>query len=210
MRKWLLAILLAMSAWGEPGGKLLDEVLARPGFWMQSCSARVLPSPRTIDGKARKIPTYVPPLALFGYDRWSESKISADNFLRLRARRTEIIQEIARRLQAGASPRQEYWMILLDLNGIEALPALLGFEKQFKVMELSEGLDVRDSAHIQVLSVITALLKNEGQAGLEKIQPVYTQQQRDLIVQLANEFLNSTRLENYRGAAAMSPKPTYR
>lgn len=198
------------NVWAEPAGKLLEEVLAKPGFWMQSCSARVLPSPRTIDGKPRRIPTYVPPLALFGYERGSESKISADNFLRLRTRRTEIIQEIARRLQAGARPRQEFWMILLDFNGIEALPALLSFEKQFKVVELSEGLDVRDSAHIQVLSIITALLKNERVAGLEKIRPVYTQQQRNLIVHLASGFLKSTRPENYRAAAAMSAKPTPR
>jgi hypothetical protein len=210
MRKWLLTLLLISHVWAEPAGQLLDEVLAKPGFWTQVCDARVLPSPRTIAGKPRKIPTYVPPLPLFGYQRWGESKISAANFLRLRARRSEIIREIARRLQAGVEPPQEFWMILLDLNGIEALPALLKFEKQFTVVELPQGLDVRDSAHIQVLSVISGLLKNEGMAGLELLEPVYTQAQRDAIVGLASKFLNSTPLESYRAAAAMSPRPTYR
>lgn len=202
MRRTILWALLIVSAWAEPGSKILDDVLAKPGYWTQMCSARVMLAPREAAGN---FPTHVPSLPLFGYERWTESKISADNFRRLRHQRSEVIAEIVSRLAVKA--RQEYWMILLDLNGIEALPALLRFEKQFKVHKLRADLDVRDSAHIQVLSVITALLKNEGVKGLEVLRPVYDQEQRDSIVAMSESFLKSTPPRHYRAAAGMTAQP---
>lgn len=89
-------------------------------------------------------------------------------------------------------------MIPLALNGVEALPALLRFERQFTVKKLRADLDVRGSAHIQVLSVVTAILKNERISGLDRLKPVYNQQQLDAIVSLANSFLESTPAKNYR------------
>ncbi len=110
----------------------------------------------------------------------------------------------------GKTADQAYWMILLDLNGVEALPALLRFERQFSVKKLGSDLDVRDSAHIQVLSVSTAILKNERVSGLDRLKSVYNQQQRDAIVSLANSFLELTPATNFRAAAAMSTKPVPR
>lgn len=206
-----LSVLLTFEACPKPRPSLLDEVLAKPGYWTQMCDTRVIMSPRTVTGMPPvQVPTHVPPLPLFGYERWSETKFSPENFLRLRKQRSQVIREISSRLEAGKPADQAYWMILLDLNGIEALRALLRFEKQFKVKRLQVGLDVRDCAHIQVLSVITALLKNERVAGLSRLEPIYNQQQRDAIVELANSFLKSTPPQNFRAAAGMKSEPVPR
>ena len=206
-----LSALLVTQACAKSKPGLLDEVLAKPGYWTQMCDARVMLSPRAAaNTPTEQLPTYAPPLPLFGYERWSESKISPENFLRLRQQRRQVIGEIATRLETGKIADQAYWMVLLDLNGVEALPALLRFERQFTVRKLRSDLDVRDSAHIQVLSVISAILKNERVSGLDRLKPVYDQQQRDAIVSLASSFLDSTPATNFRAAAAMSTKPVPR
>jgi len=228
MRKWLLALFLLHPVWAE-GGKLLDEVVANPGYWSQMCSLYPMPGLRE--------------LPLFGFQRyWAEARISPANFQRLRADRTEVLAEISRRLESSAAMGrapdawETYLLVLWDLNGVEALPALLKWEETLdatalyrtnpSLLETGLGRWPRDEAkaaelfsisngcwrHARVLSIITVLLAQEEAPGLQRLgkEARYDQAHRDLIVQLAQDFLRLVPAREHRGAAAMSEEPAFR
>jgi hypothetical protein len=215
--KWeacFLGLCLLLPVWGE-GGKLLDEVVKNPGYWSQMC---MLPRSRPLSE-----------LPLYGYSRsWSETRISPDNFRRLRAERGQVLREIERRLQnlarhPGADesdPLDSYLVVLLDLNGVEALPGLLELERALDVRAayrvhpdlLDSKKVLRLPRHVQVLSTITAILTNEAAPGLDSLgkESRYDQAHRDQIVHLAEAFLRQVPPGRFRGKAAMSPKPEFR
>lgn len=207
---------------------LVDSVLREPGGWNQMCS---FPKSKPQDT-----------LPFFGdYERdWAHDFVSDDNFERLRDGRDGVVREISRRLPSvlkTAPPKPEkvdvlaplrspsdvlevYLAILLDLNGVEALPALLELEqslddnssypKAFETVVPSN----RYSDHVQVLSVITAILANEtdkfeGVKTLTLCSP-YDKKTRDSIVEMAQDFLTTTPPEQFRGAAGMPLETKYR
>lgn len=169
-------------------------------------------------------------LPINGYLRsWSETRISPDNFKRLRAQRAQVLAEIERRLlslakhpgnDSDSSPLDSYLMVLLDLNGVEALPSLLKLEKALDAQaayrihpELLDSQKApRLSRHVQLLSTITALLTNEAAPGLERLgkEGRYDQEHRDQIVHVAEAFLRQVPLARFRGKAAMSAEPEFR
>lgn len=211
----VLGLCLLLPSWAE-GGKLLDEVLKNPGYWRQMC---MLPPSRPLSD-----------LPINGYLRsWSETRISPDNFKRLRAQRAQVLAEIERRLlslakhpgnDSDSSPLDSYLMVLLDLNGVEALPSLLKLEKALDAQaayrihpELLDSQKApRLSRHVQLLSTITALLTNEAAPGLERLgkEGRYDQEHRDQIVHVAEAFLRQVPLARFRGKAAMSAEPEFR
>ena len=200
-------------------GVLIDQVLVDPGFYNQMCS-----SPRL------KPPGEIP---LYGdYRRdWSLFYISSENFERLRDARYPVLQEIGRRLpQALKTPppawsnkhsfRTEtaedvlevYLAILLDLNGVEALPALLKLEQSLdSVSPYSKNkLSRRYSTHVQVLSVITAILANEQATPQPESKTTYDKKHRDQIVGAARQYLAQAKPAQFRAASAMPQETTYR
>lgn len=227
---------------GEPEAvrRLLDEVLEKPGAWNQMCS---FPpgNPRTslpLNGYSRG---------------WAADFITSANFERLRDGRGAVLREISPRLLALKSNLVEnaealakkleskgkfstssrpaepghaletYLMIILDLNGVESLPALLEVEHALNQVALyrlppevlswgeTKYSPVRYLEHTQVLSVITALLSSEGVDLTELEQsPRYDQEHRDHIIELAERFLKTTPPKDYRRASAMEQETSYR
>ena len=171
----------------------MEEVLAKPGFFSQMCL--LVPA----KSKAE--------LPLFGFRRdWAQTRISVENFRRLRGERAEVVKEAARALESAKGERLELClMVLLDLNGIEALPALLRLEKRLADVPPTFG---EYAPQVQVLSVITALLKNEQAPGLERLQAHNDEATRDLIVELAQNYLKSGVAR--RAAKAMAAEPVVR
>lgn len=239
IRITLLALLLTGLALAEPTPKeLLEAVLKDPGGYSQMC-AMPEPKPRT-------------ELPLFGYQRdWRDSWITVENFKKLRAQRAGVVKAVARRLenalpgavkkaqseaarlkagkgQTSTDPNLELeYMILLDLNGVEALPALLHLERKLDEAAIyrlpADKLAAPDNPpefygpggyldHVQVLSVISAILRNEQAAGVDSLKgPArYDQKHRDRIVSLANQFLKHTKPQNYRAGKAMAKEPVTR
>lgn len=201
--------------------KLVDNVLQDPGAWNQMCS---FPGPKP-SGR----------LPLFGdYRRdWAPSFVSGDKFERLRDGRGAVLREIALRLPSvlttsrpktpenkrsfiasAESPSdvlEVYLAILLDLNGVEALSALLELEQSldaaspYPTPAKPGKTSSRYSDHVQVLSVITAILANENVAAVQKLGPTtsYDQIHRNLIIEMARDFLKRTKPEQFRAAAGM-------
>ena len=110
-------------------------------------------------------------------------------------------------------------MIELDLNGVEALSALLRLEKEFDKVAYYRiksprvpGPQSMLPAHVQVLSVITALLQNERAAGLAQLgkTATYDRPTRDLIVRLAKNFVDQVDPQDYRRGQGMAAVPTTR
>ncbi|MCA9790412.1 MAG: hypothetical protein KC910_01400 [Candidatus Eremiobacteraeota bacterium] len=235
----LLMLLLSWAAVAEPSPKdVLEAVLKDPGGYSQMC-AMPEPKPRT-------------ELPLFGYKRdWRDSWITVENFRKLRAQRVGVVKEVARRLenslpglvkkaqaeairlktgkgQTSSQPNLELeYMVLLDLNGVEALPALMHLERKLNEVAIynlpAKKLEAPDDPpdfygpggyldHVQVLSVISAILRSEQARGIDQLkEPArYDRQHRDQIVALANRFLETTRPENYRAGKAMAKEPTIR
>jgi len=182
----------ALPPTDSEAGRLLNEILAKPGQWNQMCS--ILPPPA---------PDRVP---LFGYLRNPLNFITTENFERLRAQRKAVLTEIDCRLtETSASEAQkaaqyyaahpetlqplprpvsfldEYLVILLDLQGTEALPGLLRMEAALndfapyvkdaanwnafleRSPEDKPSLEIvrYPEMHPKVLSVITALMLGE-------------------------------------------------
>ncbi|MBN9414136.1 MAG: hypothetical protein J0I12_01800 [Candidatus Eremiobacteraeota bacterium] len=216
--KTLIALALTAaclhSAAAEPPKQLIDNVMKNPGFFSQNCSG---PRPRPFKT-----------MPLYGYKRdWSDSKIAAVNFEKLRAQRLEVTHQVAREIDAlnvkkslqDFSRGEMLLVMVLDLNGVEDLSALLRLEsefdkvayyrqKNFQMPKQIYGLN----PHVQVLSVITAILKNEQAEGLDQLDqnPVYDQATRDRIVRLAKSFVDRVDPKNYRRGAAMSARPENR
>ena len=202
-----------------PPGKLLDQVLVEPGFYNQMCSSPRLKPPRE--------------LPLYGdYRRdWSLFYISSENFERLRDARYPVLQEIARRLPQALktappartekysfrteTPEQVlevYLCILLDLNGVEALPALLQLEQGLNAASpyAKNKPSRRYSTHVQVLSVITAILANEQATPQPESKTTYDKKHRDQIIGSARNYLAQVKPTQFRAAAAMPLETTYR
>ena len=167
-------------------GALLNEVIAEPGSWVQMCSIVRPNSPEKL------------PIGGF-FRNWTEVKISEQNFLRLRARRTEVVSEIGKRLIAitpgtvkqarkeaevfsgkkyelKVSNNLELYLVMLqDLNGVEALEELLALEAEVNKVGCYDSIKSSGSgviwypSHVQILSTITALLNNEQPHLLDKL-----------------------------------------
>lgn len=223
----------------EKVGELLDEVVQTPGGWNQMCS---LPThkPRT-------------QLPLKSYHRdWAPAFVSPQNFLRLREYRKEVLQEISFRLlellpdavdnterytekvrnkvkyawdwTLHSASLEIYLMILVDLNGTEALPTLLEFEAALAAVapyrlpaealekQASDFTPTRYLEHTQVLSVLATILEAENVPVRQELgdEVTYNQKHRDRLVKMAHDFLAATPPDRYKGEAAMSPKPSYR
>lgn len=216
--KALIALALTVSLSGFVGAEtpkqLIDNVVKNPGYFSQNCSG---PSPRPFKT-----------MPLYGYRRdWSDSKISPTNFEKLRAQRLEVTHQLAREIDAlnvkkslQDFSRGEMLLVMVqDLNGVEDLSALLRLEsefdkvayyrqKNFKIPNQAYGL----SPHVQVLSTITAILKNEKAKGLDQLgdKAVYDQATRNRIVNLAKNFVDHVEPQNYRRGAAMAARPETR
>lgn len=228
----IVLALLLLSSWclanGGEGAKLLDRIVKDPGSWTQMC----MMSPPV---PASEIP-------VGGYVRlWTSTKISDANFKLLRAHRSEVLDELSRRLpgckelaikctqtEIGRAQGKKlvwpdednkleaYMMVLQDLNGIEALPTLLRLEVPVNKLALYDVLAKRPDpkwltypVHVQILSTITAILKNEGVKGAEQLgeHTVYDKAHRDQIVKMATDYLKSTKPSAYKGAKGMEPVP---
>ncbi len=219
MRRLLLVLLFSAAAYAQtPAAQLVNNVLKNPGYFNQNCN----------------IPPPLPDkqLPLYGYRRsWSDSKISAENFTKLRAERSEVVKALAVQLDAinvanfvgdsdyEARARDEtLLMMVLDLNAVETLAALLRLEKSLdKVAYYRSGKsappkDYRLPPHAQVLSVITAILKNENAAGVDKLGPKasYDKATRDRIVALADQFERNVDPSRWKRGKAMSARPEAR
>lgn len=173
----------------------MEEVLAKPGIFSQMCM--LVPA----KSKAE--------LPLFGFGRdWAQTRISVENFRRLRGERAAVVIETAKALDSARGERLELClMVLLDLNGVEALPVLLRLEDRLGGVPPTSG---EHAPRVQVLSVITALLKNEQAPGLERLgQKGHNDEAtRDLIVELAQNYVKSGVAR--RGAKAMTAEPVVR
>lgn len=213
MRTLLLLLAVLGAAFATTPAELIDNIVKNPGYFSQNCRG---PAQFPADE-----------LPLFGYRRsWSDVKISPENFLKLRAQRRDVLREIAVQLDAMNVERSRsdfsrgemLLMMIQDLNGVEALAALVRLEKAFdKVAWYRTGgpapAGTRSAypAHVQVLSTISAILKNENAAGgLGKVKARYDQSSRDQIVGLADKFLDGVDPSAWRRGAAMSEKPDYR
>jgi hypothetical protein len=140
-----LCLLLVAPARGEEpsAAALLDQVIKEPGAWNQMCD---IPRPKDLS----RFPSR-------GIIRdWVWYWVGPDQFRTLRAQREGVVTEIGRRLDAdralhvawagqelSPSPREIpslpleiYLVTLVDLNGVEALPALLRLEKGLDGMAL--------------------------------------------------------------------------
>lgn len=184
-------VLLSFAA----GATALEEVLEKPGIFSQMCML-MPPKPKGA-------------LPLFGYRRdWAMARISVENFRRLRSERPKVVAEAGRLLDSAEGDQLELClMVLLDLNGVEAMPSLLRLEKRLHAKPV-EGTEGGYSPHVQVLSVLTALLRNEKVKGVERLQAHYDESTRAQIVQLAQRFVSSG--AKPRAAAAMAAEPIAR
>lgn len=219
MRSLLLVLLLCTAAYAQtPAAELVNNVLKNPGYFSQNCN----------------IPPPLPDkqLPLYGYRRsWSDSKISAENFAKLRAQRSEVVKALAVQLDGvnakGFVSDEDYetrakaetlLMMVLDLNAVEALSALLRLEKALDKMayyhtgKSAPPKDYRLPPQAQVLSVITAILKNEKAAGVDKLGPkaTYDKATRDRIVALAEAFERNVDPSKWQRGKAMTAKPETR
>lgn len=232
MKRTVVLLFLFLSGFAAAkeiaASALIDKIVKDPGAWTQMC----MMSP--------PIPATDMPVG--GYVRlWTSTKIGDANFKLLRAERREVLQELSKRLKASeelavkctrveiaraqgkkvdwpdADNRLEaYMMMLQDLNGVEALGALLQLEESVNKLALYDVLAknpdpkwLTHPVHVQLLSTVTAILKNEGYKGLSALKApvVYDQAHRDLIVKLGREFLKSTKPAAFKGAKAMQPVP---
>lgn len=209
----LLALSLLLPLAADTGQQLVHQVLWKPGFDSQNCRG-----PIYLNG--REIP-------INGYHRvWADTSVSPQNFLKLRSQRREVVHEVARRLD-GLNVQQclqrfyhgeVLLMIVLDLNGVEDLSALLRLEKGFdEVAPYRRGQPLPAkvtaySPHVQVLSVITAILHNERYPGIEKLGKAvpYDRAHRDRIIALAEGFLRDVEPEQYRRDRGMAARPVVR
>jgi hypothetical protein len=182
---------------------LLDEVILQPGGFGYF--------------DPRKPPKAMPDFTLIprnGFRRsWETVHISRGRFLRLRAQRTGVVQELRLRLDSiGPLCAQNedyrrllelYLGIVLDLNASEALPELLQMEERMSPAanyKASGGF----SQHQELLSVILALVSNEGL--LTPQEPVYYHRaERDQIVAAARRLVKSH--PELRAASGMRKDP---
>lgn len=207
--KWLifLALLAPSVALADPI-PLLDDALQQLGGCYDPRRSPKLPE----DDYFSQIP-------MGGFRRsWEEPRITRETFEKLRGERDAVIEEVRVRLEATAAVEEAggkldlrpilelYLGVVLDLNGIEALPELLSLEQQFDRVATYEPRPYY-TLHLEILSVIAALLGNEGAAGLEQLkEPVYYgQNQRDVIIRAARRFLASA--TTHRAASAMRKVP---
>lgn len=156
-------------------------------------------------------------IPLFGFERATDRPVFPEEFTRLRAQRDGVLAalgiQLAGRVPAVASARENgslsaadaglidrCLVILLDLNGVEALPDLLRLESALHEASLyptqenasAESMEPvsQESAdapvtlaittHTRVLSVITALLRNTRYAPFLD-SPIYEQYRTDFL-----------------------------
>ncbi len=196
--------------------RLLDEIVANPGAWNQMCA---LISDR--DKSLLPLPGHQRDSAVFF--------VSETNFERVRDGRDRAVLEIARRLpgiksapvpayQGSAKDSSRDWqdvleiylLLLEDLNGSEALPALLELEST--LARLYPGLPETTSdgqrypTHALVLSTVAALLGKEGVIEPPSYQAplAYSEVERQRLLSLARAFLKTTPPEKRLGARGMS------
>lgn len=194
---------LANPAETESAGELLDQVLSKPGAWNQMCSAMPLQKNDQIPlfGYWRN-PNFFISEANFTQLRNKRAAVLPEISDRLHRSVTAYADDPScgpgpllfpnikgdtesdglRSIRVGldgTSPLDEYLVIVLDLNGVEVLPALLAVEKAYHrtakyPAPKVPGLDIETEGaafysgqagpsrmHTRVLSVITALLLNE-------------------------------------------------
>ena len=203
-----LTLFCMNQAWADTPKQLIEKIIQKPGFFEQNCRG---PAPKPFKS-----------LPLFGYQRfWSDSEITKENFEKLRAQRLEVVHQIAREVDAlnvkrsleDFSRGEVILMMILDLNGVEDLSALLRLEAEldkvayYRTKNFKMPKEIFSySPHVQVLSVITAILKNERAEGVGQLGPtaVYDLATRDRIVRLAKNFVARVDPRDYRRGAAMS------
>lgn len=213
MRKLLLLLVLLSPAWAETPRQMIDAICKNPGIFDQSC--------RPITKSYKTLP-------LYGYRRfWADEHISKENFQKLRDQRLAVVREVAVEIDQinVAKSQTDFYrgevlmMVVLDLNGVETLSALLRLEKEMNKVAYYNTPKLKPApeesmlpAHVQVLSTITAILQNEGAAGVEQLgkSAVYDQAHRDTIVRLAQKFVDDTDPQNYRRGAGMTAEPGIR
>jgi len=127
---------------------LVDEIIENPGLFSQIC------------GSAMVAPNVLSP---YMFDR-GEERITAANFARLREKRDAVVALLRRRIQSKSSPstqvssiediirRPHELAMLIDLNGVEALPELVDY---------ASGLTFGEPEQADALSTITAILRQE-------------------------------------------------
>ena len=202
--------MLVAPAFAETAKELIEKVTKIPGYDNQNCRG---PGPKRPRDR----------LPLFGYNRpWADEIISPENFQKLRAQRKQVLQELAIQLDAinvqksakDFNKGQSIMKIKRDLNGVEALAALLRLEKAFAqgASYSEKGMAKAEEpypAHVQILSTITAVLQQERAAGLDQLgkTATYDRKHRDLIVKLAENFQRNVDPSQYRREAGMAAKP---
>ena len=209
-----LTLLCLNGAAADTPKQLIDKIVTTPGFFEQNCRG---PAPKPFKA-----------LPLFGYRRfWSDSEITKENFHKLRAQRLEVVHQIAREVDAlnvkrsleDFSRGEVLLMMILDLNGVEDLSALLRFEAELDKVAYYRTRNFKMpkeiyaySPQVQVLSTITAILKNERAEGISQLgkTAVYDQATRDRIVRLAKNFVERVDPQDYRRGAAMTAAPENR
>ena len=181
MKHLMVFLLLTSFAQAQDlGGDVVAAVLKNPGHWEQNCRR----------GFDRVNPLELPTR---GYRRfWTDYRISAENWQKLRDHRGAVMRELSRRLVAFrpkvvkdskyeycflsgdlARARQfsvdtEEFEVYLDmvqeLQGVEAIPALLEIEKELNTRPLwmvkaaNEANWHRYGLHVQTLSVLSYLV----------------------------------------------------
>lgn len=185
---------------------LINEILEKPGQWNQMCSIfRPSNEPPSIPlfGYYRDYATYWISEANFVRLRAQRTPVLKEISTRLDSLASDTAKAVEdatrkltesktvtssnrlRILSAESDELETYLMILLDLNGIEALPALLRLESALDKVavyrlpnddrewirhgEFADGLKVSIRApkqHNRVLSIISALLLYENAEGL--------------------------------------------
>lgn len=194
---------------------LMDEVLNFPGAWEQVCQ-----------GWFSRPGDWLP---LYGFRReWHTLFISDENFARLRDERQAVVRELQLRVPGHrdrtvrrATHHDEwdyqraletYLVIVQDLNAVETLPQLLQLEEALNQVAVYDapGPISEPCEHVEVLSTISLLLRNENAAGWQDLKAGYHKSSRDRIVATARHFREVVPPSEYRASAAITPEFRYR
>jgi hypothetical protein len=153
MRHLIVFLLLACSALAQDVGKeVVAAVLRNPGHWEQNCRVGFAPV------NPLELPTR-------GYRRfWTDYRISAENYQKLRDHRAAVLRELSRRMLAlkpqvvqqskfeycrlsgdldrarklgsGSEDFEIYLDMVQELQGVETVPVLLELEKELNARPL--------------------------------------------------------------------------
>ena len=227
--------------------ELLSEVLEEPGSWNQMCSGipRIPQSVLPLYGFSRQWRGYYISEQQLEQLRDSRNLVINEICKRLRQRkmvfaqpeRIENSSETSGWFGKSEKPPSEELenliLILLDLNAVEALPILLELESELYkqtdlesvgVIDEAETRSVRYSSHVQLLSLLTAILQNENvsfesslsyelceEPSFDPSEPKrkfrsyeYSKVTRDIIIEHVEQFIANTNPLDYVGPNAMT------